>query len=220
MATAVAAGSDAVMLSAETAVGEYPIRATEVMSEICAEMEKELLKAQGDPAVPYITAGGGTASAVARSAVGAAHNLGVDTVVAFTESGSTARLLSKYRPRGPHHCFHSRGPRVATGGPLPGSHPPRVRPEGPHRPDVRNSREDPGEGGDLSEGRPGGDGGGDPSQPGGFHQPVQGPDHRRAVSPFLRSTTKGGRSPELIRRRGRRVPGRSPRGSGCRPGPG
>ena len=99
VATAVAAGSDAVMLSAETAVGDYPIRATEVMSEICAEMEKELLKEQGDPAVPYITAGGGTASAVARSAVDAAHNLGVDTLVAFTESGSTARILSKYRPR-------------------------------------------------------------------------------------------------------------------------
>ncbi len=99
VATAVAAGSDAVMLSAETAVGDYPIRATEVMSEICAEMEKELLKEQGDPAVPYITAGGGTASAVARSAVDAAHNLGIDTLVAFTESGSTARILSKYRPR-------------------------------------------------------------------------------------------------------------------------
>ena len=99
VATAVAAGSDAVMLSAETAVGDYPIRTIEVMSEICAEMEKELRKAQGDPAVPYITAGGGTASAVARSAVDAAHNLGIDTLVAFTESGSTARLLSKYRPR-------------------------------------------------------------------------------------------------------------------------
>ena len=99
VATAVAAGTDAVMLSAETAVGSYPVRAVEVMSEICMEIEKELLKAEGDPAVPYITAGGGTASAVARSAVDAAHNLGVDTVVAFTESGSTARLLSKYRPR-------------------------------------------------------------------------------------------------------------------------
>ena len=99
VATAVAAGTDAVMLSAETAVGAYPIRATEVMSEICVEIEKELLSAEGDPAVPYITAGGGAASAVARSAVDAAHNLGVETLVAFTESGSTARLLSKYRPR-------------------------------------------------------------------------------------------------------------------------
>ena len=99
VATAVAAGSDAVMLSAETAVGDYPVRAIEVMAEVCVEMEKELLKAQGDPAVPYITAGGGTASAVARSAVDAAHNLGIDTLVAFTESGSTALLLSKYRPR-------------------------------------------------------------------------------------------------------------------------
>ena len=99
VATAVAAGTDAVMLSAETAVGSYPIRAVQVMSEICVEMEKELLAADGDPAVPYIAAEEGTASAVARSAVDAAHNLGVDTVVAFTESGATARLISKYRPR-------------------------------------------------------------------------------------------------------------------------
>lgn len=99
VATAVAAGTDAVMLSAETAVGAYPIRAVEVMSEICVEIEKELLKVEGDPAVPYITAAGGSASAVARSAVDAAHNLGVDTLVGFTESGSTALLLSKYRPR-------------------------------------------------------------------------------------------------------------------------
>ena len=99
VATAVAAGTDAVMLSAETAVGDYPIRATEVMSEICVETEKEQLKAEGDTGVPYIAAGGGTASAVARSAVDAVQNLGIDTLVAFTESGSTARLLSKYRPR-------------------------------------------------------------------------------------------------------------------------
>ncbi len=99
VATAVAAGTDAVMLSAETAVGAYPIRAVEVMSEICVETEKELLGADGDAGVPYITAGGGAESAVARSAVDAAHNLGVDTLVAFTESGSTARLVSKYRPR-------------------------------------------------------------------------------------------------------------------------
>lgn len=99
VATAVAAGTDAVMLSAETAVGDHPIRAVEVMSEICVEMEKELLGAEGDRAVPYITAGEGTASAVAYSAVDAAHNLAVDTLVAFTESGATARLLSKYRPR-------------------------------------------------------------------------------------------------------------------------
>ena len=99
VATAVSTGTDAVMLSAETAVGAHPVRAVEVMSQICVEMEKELLGMEGDRAVPYINAGEGTASAVAYSAVDAAHNLGVDTLVAFTESGATARLLSKYRPR-------------------------------------------------------------------------------------------------------------------------
>ena len=99
VAHAVLNGTDAVMLSAETAVGDFPIESVETMSRICAEVERGL----GAGTVENIDVdffGGSIASAVARSAVRAAADLGIETIVAFTESGNTARLLSKYRPAG------------------------------------------------------------------------------------------------------------------------
>jgi pyruvate kinase len=87
------------MLSAETAVGDFPVESVETMARICAEVERGLGKGTvADLDVDFF--GGSIASAVARSAVQAAANLGIDTIVAFTESGNTARLLSKYRPAG------------------------------------------------------------------------------------------------------------------------
>lgn len=99
VATAVMAGTDAVMLSAETAIGSYPVRAVEVMARICEETESRLAES-GLPSQTFIGSGGVGlyASAVARAAVEVARDLGLGTVVAFTESGSTARLLSSYRP--------------------------------------------------------------------------------------------------------------------------
>lgn len=99
VATAVLNGTDAVMLSAETAMGEFPVEAVTVMGQICAEVERGLETGT----VAHLDVdffGGSIASAVARSAVQAADALGIDTIVAFTESGNTARLLSKYRPAG------------------------------------------------------------------------------------------------------------------------
>ncbi len=99
VANAVLNGTDAVMLSAETAVGDFPIESVETMARICAEVERGL----GAGTVENLDVdffGGSIASAVARSAVQAAADLGIDTIVAFTESGNTARLLSKYRPAG------------------------------------------------------------------------------------------------------------------------
>jgi pyruvate kinase len=99
VANAVLNGTDAVMLSAETAIGEFPVESVEVMSQICAEVERGSVAGT----VQHLDVdffGGSIASAVARSAVQAAAALGIDTIVAFTESGNTARLLSKYRPAG------------------------------------------------------------------------------------------------------------------------
>jgi pyruvate kinase len=94
--SAVHSGTDAVMLSGETAIGDHPVRVVEVMDVICREAEdtrppalqQELLV--GEEPFP---------SATAKAAVEAADALGLETIVAFTESGSTARLLSKYRPQ-------------------------------------------------------------------------------------------------------------------------
>jgi pyruvate kinase len=97
VASAVLAGTDAVMLSAETATGNHPVRTVEVMDIICREIEGSLgpptfghgLLKDGDERFP---------SATAKAAVEAASSLGIETIVAFTESGNSARLLSKYRP--------------------------------------------------------------------------------------------------------------------------
>lgn len=99
VANAVLNGTDAVMLSAETATGDFPIESVEMMGKICAEVESGLgAGTVHDLDVDFF--GGSIGSAVARSAVQAAADLGINTIVAFTESGNTARLLSKYRPAG------------------------------------------------------------------------------------------------------------------------
>ncbi|MBI5157794.1 MAG: pyruvate kinase [Acidimicrobiia bacterium] len=97
VANAVLDGSDAVMLSAETAIGKYPVRTIEVMAGICTEAERT----PGYPArvaaaflpddLPFPTA-------IAQAAADTANTLRLGTVVAFTESGNTARLVSRYRP--------------------------------------------------------------------------------------------------------------------------
>ncbi len=94
VATAVMEGTDAVMLSAETAIGDYPQEAVGAMARICATVEAG---AERNTPVSFISGGESFASAVAKAATQAAQHLGIDTVVAFTESGSTARLLSKYQ---------------------------------------------------------------------------------------------------------------------------
>ncbi|MEK7252227.1 MAG: pyruvate kinase [Actinomycetota bacterium] len=97
VANAVLDGSDAVMLSAETAVGKYPVRTVEVMGGICSEAERT-------PGYPARVTAGFLAddipfpTAIAQAAADTANTLRLGTVVAFTESGNTARLVSRYRP--------------------------------------------------------------------------------------------------------------------------
>jgi pyruvate kinase len=96
VASAVLAGTDAVMLSAETASGKFPVRSVEVMDIVCREVEGSL---SGPPARRPLEDGDRFPAAAAGAAVEAAHALGIETIVAFTETGNSARLLSKYRPR-------------------------------------------------------------------------------------------------------------------------
>jgi pyruvate kinase len=97
-------GTDAVMLSAETAIGKYAARAVNAMAVICAEAE---LSAQWGRAahISKLTEGAAFASATAEASVDTADRLGLSTIVAFTESGTTARLLSKYRPHADIYAF-------------------------------------------------------------------------------------------------------------------
>ncbi len=103
-------GTDAVMLSAETAVGAYPTRAVSLMSTICIEAEQS--KEYGRAAdISNLSHGAAFASATAEASVDTADRLGIATIVAFTESGTTAGLLSKYRP---HAHIFAFTPNVAT----------------------------------------------------------------------------------------------------------
>ncbi len=98
VATAVMAGTDAVMLSGETAVGDYPIETVRAMGRICLEVEGGTLGARGAHPVAFLGDENKVASAVAQGATEIAANIGARTIVAFTETGNTARLISKYRP--------------------------------------------------------------------------------------------------------------------------
>jgi pyruvate kinase len=92
VANAVLDGTDAVMLSAETAVGRYPVESVKMMDRIIREAEAQL------PAAPWHTAAHSTQDAVAGAAVSLAQDLEVACIVAFTRSGSTALRLARRRP--------------------------------------------------------------------------------------------------------------------------
>jgi pyruvate kinase len=100
VANAIYQGTDAVMLSEETAVGEYPIEAVRVMDRVAREVEPDL--PYGDWLFNRAEAEGSeVAGSVARAAVGSTYTLGLAAIVVPTRSGRTARLVSAHRPKVP-----------------------------------------------------------------------------------------------------------------------
>lgn len=100
VANAIFDGTDAVMLSAETAIGRYPVTAVRMMSRIAQVVEGRLdyqqLMTERNPWLRPKTD-----ELISYSACLMAQNLGASVIVAFTESGSTAGRVSKYRPKAP-----------------------------------------------------------------------------------------------------------------------
>ena len=96
VANAVFDGTDAVMLSGETAVGKYPREAVAFMSRIIVEAEKD----RSQTPVPHHQPGErlSIAETIAEAMAHAARDLALRAIVAFTDSAATARMLSKYRP--------------------------------------------------------------------------------------------------------------------------
>ncbi|MCP9957210.1 MULTISPECIES: pyruvate kinase [Streptomyces] len=104
VANAILDGADAVMLSAESSVGAYPIETVRTMSKIVVAAEEELLSKGLQPLVPGKkprTQGG----SVARAAAEIADFLHGKALIAFTKSGDTARRLSRYRAAQPILAF-------------------------------------------------------------------------------------------------------------------
>ncbi|RKY04759.1 pyruvate kinase, partial [Candidatus Poribacteria bacterium] len=97
VANAIFDGTDAVMLSGETAIGKHPVEAVEVMAEVAVKAEEaidyvgmmEARRMSAEPDVP---------DAIAHAACYIALDISAKAIICCTRSGATARLVSKYRP--------------------------------------------------------------------------------------------------------------------------
>ncbi|MEU8688917.1 pyruvate kinase [Streptomyces sp. NPDC048665] len=96
VANAVLDGTDAVMLSGETSVGRYPVETVRTMAKIVEAAEEGMLAA-GLPPLTESNKPRTQGGAVARAAAEMGDFLGAKFLVAFTQSGDTARRLSRYR---------------------------------------------------------------------------------------------------------------------------
>jgi pyruvate kinase len=97
VANAIYDGTDAVMLSAETSTGEYPVEAVSYMTRIANEAEKSIrIKGFEERRRPLQTQN--TGEVLADAAYNAARCAGVAALVVFTTTGSSARQIARYRP--------------------------------------------------------------------------------------------------------------------------
>ncbi|WP_429109637.1 pyruvate kinase [Enterococcus faecalis] len=97
VANAIYDGTDAVMLSGETAAGDYPLEAVQTMARIAVRTEETLVNQDSFALKLYSKTD--MTEAIGQSVGHTARNLGIQTIVAATESGHTARMISKYRPK-------------------------------------------------------------------------------------------------------------------------
>lgn len=105
VANAIFDGTDAVMLSGETAVGKYPVQAVQTMDAIIRQAEAHLGewgRCKSESAPPFTEDDAYYVTLAAREL---AHDRNVAAIAAFTKSGRTALLMSKARPRVPILAF-------------------------------------------------------------------------------------------------------------------
>ena len=100
VANAIFDGTDAIMLSGETAAGKYPVESVETMSRIAKRTEaaleyKEILVKQSLAQQTTVT------EAISQAVTNSALDLEAQAILTATESGYTARMVSKYRPKAP-----------------------------------------------------------------------------------------------------------------------
>jgi len=107
VANAIFDGTDAVMLSGETAIGRFPIEAVKTMSRIAERTEegldfKRIMEELSSTMRKTVT------GAISYSTSRVAYELGADAIITATQSGYTARMVSKYKPRAPIVAVTSR----------------------------------------------------------------------------------------------------------------
>ncbi|MFN8305714.1 MAG: pyruvate kinase [Ferruginibacter sp.] len=106
VANAVLEGADAVMLSGETAMGEYPTLVVETMSKIIMEVENNVYDYNRDDILaPQPHSPSFLSDAICYSACKLAHDTNARALIGMTQSGYTAFMLSSYRPKAPLYIF-------------------------------------------------------------------------------------------------------------------
>ncbi len=107
VANAVLDGSDAVMLSGETAVGQYPVRVVETMAEIIFEAERyqEQYRMKVQPASGRATSSQDVTESISYQACQVAEQVHADAIACLTASGTTARMIARHRPDAPIYAF-------------------------------------------------------------------------------------------------------------------
>jgi pyruvate kinase len=99
VANAILDGTDAVMLSAETASGQYPCEAVEMMVRVAVDVERDpQLKEQFFHPLSEQSGYRSLPEVIGQAACRAAESVGAAAILAFTQTGSTAALVAKYRP--------------------------------------------------------------------------------------------------------------------------
>lgn len=101
VANAVFDGTSAVMLSGETAMGQYPVLAVEVMAKVARQAEHDYFDILKNKNFHYEMDMDDTTNAVCDAACTTARDIGAKAIIAVTKSGQTARRMSKFRPQVP-----------------------------------------------------------------------------------------------------------------------
>lgn len=103
VANAVLDGTDCVMLSGETASGRFPVETVQMMADICREAEASIDHVAASQALreDLRVQSVSVMEAIALSSVRATFDLRAAIIIVLTETGTTARLVSKYRPLSP-----------------------------------------------------------------------------------------------------------------------
>ncbi len=97
VANAIYDGTSALMLSGETAVGKYPVEAVETMDKIAISTEKAI-NYQDEFKINAQSNSPNVADAISHATCTTAHDLGASAIVTVTKTGTTARMISKFRP--------------------------------------------------------------------------------------------------------------------------
>jgi pyruvate kinase len=102
VANAILDGTDAVMLSAETAAGKYPVEAVTMMVQVATDVERDPFVGQKyNSLLKDLERGTQATEAIGQGACRIAESIGAQAILAFTQTGDTAALVSKYRPNLP-----------------------------------------------------------------------------------------------------------------------